>query len=291
MRLKIAAAQYPIDFLDDWEQFERKLSGWVAEAAAEGAELLVFPEYGAMELASLFAPEVYGDLGRQLEALQELLEDYRALYQRLAARHELYILAGSFPARVGEEYRNRAYFYGPESESFQEKLIMTRFERDQWGISPGHGMRVFETRFGRIGVTICYDSEFPLIARAQVEAGADLILAPSCTDTDAGYHRVRIGCQARALENQCYLVQSPTVGVADWSEAVDRNFGAAAIYGPVDSSLCADGVVAIGERDRPQWVYGEIDTEQARALREQGQVLNYLDWPRQQGWRLEPVPL
>ena len=80
---------------------------------------------------------------------------------------------------------------------------MTRFENEQWLISAGDEIRVFDTDFGKIAINICYDSEFPLIARQQVEAGADLILVPSCTDTQAGFHRVRLGCQARALENQC----------------------------------------------------------------------------------------
>ncbi len=291
MTTRIALAQYPIDFLGDWLHFERKLTEWVNEAVGEGAELLVFPEYGAMELASLFEPDVYGDLKRQIEAMQALLPDYRALYRRLAAEHSVYILAGSFPVRVGEEYRNRAYFYGPEGEGYQEKLIMTRFERERWGISPGDRMRVFETRFGRVGVTICYDSEFPLLARAQVEAGADLILAPSCTDSDAGYYRVRIGAQARALENQCYVAQSPTVGRAEWSEAVDINTGAAGVYGPVDSEAYSNGIVAMGKYDAAQWLYADLDLERVHHLREHGQVLNYHDWPRQSGWRLEPVPL
>ena len=120
-----------------------------------------------------------------------------------------------------------------------------------------------------------------MIARRQVEMGANLILVPSCTDTVAGYHRVRIGCQARALENQCYVVQSPTVGSAPWSEAVDVNVGAAAIYTPVDYGYPDDGILAIGELNRPQWVYAEIDLGSIARVRETGQVFNYRDWPAQ----------
>lgn len=283
-RFKLAAAQYPVDHLDDWASYRNKLEMWVAQAADAGARLLVFPEYTSMELASLFGIEVSSSLPEQLRALQPLLPEYRALHAELARRHGVYLLAGSFPVLDDDRvYRNRAYFYGPDGgEEFQDKLIMTRFEREQWGISAGSRLKVFDTALGKLGVCICYDSEFPLLARAQVEAGADLILVPSCTDTDAGYHRVRLSAQARALENQCFAVQSPLVGQAPWSAAVDVNLGAAGVFTPVDYGFPGDGVLAQGERERVGWVYAEVDLALARELRSQGQVLNYRDWPRQE---------
>ena len=66
---KLAAAQYPIDWLEGWQAYVEKLTGWVEEAAGQGAGLLVFPEYGAMELASLFPHPTPGDLVGQLEAV------------------------------------------------------------------------------------------------------------------------------------------------------------------------------------------------------------------------------
>lgn len=145
----------------------------------------------------------------------------------------------------------------------------------------GQGIKVFETRFGRIAINVCYDVEFPLIARAQAKAGADLILTPSCTDTLAGYHRVRIGCQARALENQCYVAQAPTVGEAPWSEAVDVNVGAAGIYAPPDRGMPDNGVLTVGELNRPQWVFADLDFEALRRVRDSGQVFNARDWDNQ----------
>ncbi|MEZ4618125.1 MAG: nitrilase-related carbon-nitrogen hydrolase [Caldilineaceae bacterium] len=170
-------------------------------------------------MASLFSPQIYGDLQRQLVALQTVLADFRHLHRRLAREHNVYIVSASFPVRLEDgTYRNRAYFCAPDgSLDYQDKLMMTRWEREQWGICPGHEVKVFRTRHGIVGINICYDSEFPLIARRQVEMGAQLILAPSCTDTLAGYHRVRIGCQARALENQCYVVMASLIGEAKWS--------------------------------------------------------------------------
>jgi len=111
--------------------------------------------------------------------------------------------------------------------------------------------------------------------------GANLILVPSCTDTLAGYHRVKIGCQARALENQCYVVQSCLVGHAPWSEAVDVNIGAAGIYTPVDRGFPDNGVLVAGELNAVQWVVGEVSLSACAVVRDQGQVFNYRDWPLQ----------
>lgn len=282
-RLRIASAQYDIGFLRDWESFRAKIRQWVEEAAAEKAELLVFPEYFSMELASLFPEEVYRSLSLQLEAMQSLIDDFLTLFGEMARTHGLYIAAGTVPVRIADgSFRNRCFLFDPDGRvRNQDKLIMTRFENEQWLIGPGSDIEVFDTEFGRIGINICYDSEFPMIARRQVELGADLILVPSCTDTLAGYHRVRIGCQARALENQCYVVQSPTVGTAPWSEAVDINRGAAAVYTPVDYGFPDDGILAIGKLDRSQWLYADLDLGSIARIRETGQVFNYRDWPLQ----------
>lgn len=277
---RLAAAQYDIGFLKNWDEYAAKIGCWVEEAVNERAKLLLFPEYFSMELASLFPEEVYRSLSRQLRELQALLPDFLALFRELAERHGVYLVAGSFPVRQPDgHYRNRAFLFRPDgSHEYQDKLQMTRFENEQWLITAGDEIKTFDTEFGRIGIDICYDSEFPMIARKQVEAGADLILVPSCTDTTAGYWRVRIGCQARALENQCYVVQSPTVGTAPWSEAVDVNIGAAGVYTPVDYGYPDNGVLAIGELNRPQWVYADIDLGSIARIRETGQVFNYRDW-------------
>jgi predicted amidohydrolase len=280
---RLAAAQYDIGFLKDWAEYESKVCRWVDEAVGYGAKFLLFPEYFSMELASLFPEPVYRSLTLQLESLQSIYPDFLRLYAGLAERKGVYIVAGSYPVHQEDGgYHNRSWLFRPDgSADFQDKLQMTRFENEQWLIAAGDEIKLLDTEFGKVGVNICYDSEFPVIARKQVEAGADLILVPSCTDTVAGYHRVRIGCQARALENQCYVVQSPTVGLAPWSEAVDVNVGAAAVYTPADYGYPDNGVLAIGEMNRAQWVFADIDLSAIAKVRETGQVFNYRDWPGQ----------
>lgn len=283
MKVRIATAQYNISFHKKWPDYEEKITAWVKQAAAQGGKILLFPEYSSMELTSLFSKDIYQHLNKQLQAMQPLFDDYVQLFQRLAEAYNCYILAGTFPVLgISGKYQNHAYFFMPDRTfDFQAKLLMTRFENEQWHIHSGDQIKVFDTDFGKIGVNVCYDSEFPLFARKQVEAGANLILVPSCTDTLAGYYRVRIGCQARALENQCYVVQSPTVGEAMWNVAVDCNIGAAAIFSPVDKGYPDDGILSLGELNKPQWVYADIDLKNIAEVRNNGQVFNYSDWPKQ----------
>jgi predicted amidohydrolase len=282
--LKVASAQYPIDqpaTLDAWRD---KIARWVADGAATGAEVLVFPEYAAIEQAAALGEKVYGNLDATLQAVADLEADRVSLHQELAAKHRVHILVGSGPARKGEgRYVNAAQLVTPKgSVGVQEKLIMTPFETD-WGISAGKQARVFDTVLGLIGINICYDSEFPLLARAMAEAGAELLLVPSCTERVSGYHRVRTGSRARALENQIAAVVSPTVGDALWSPAVDRNTGAAGIYVPSEQTVSDTGILAQGELNAAQWVAADVDLARLRHLRTSGEMRNYIDWPNQAG--------
>lgn len=280
---KVAAAQYPIERLADWSSYAAKLTLWLEQAAVGGAALAVFPEYGAMELASL-EPETMGDLAGSLASVSGLLPRVDALHADLAARFGLHVLAASAPCEVDGRYVNRSRLFTPSGKiGVQDKLVMTRFEREQWHVSASAPLRVFRTGLGMIGINICYDSEFPLLARAQVEAGMEALLVPSCTDSEHGYWRVRLGAQARALEGQCFAVHAPTVGSADWSPAVDVNRGAAAVYGPPDRGLPASGVIALGEMDAPQWVFAGIDRDRIADLRADGGVLNARHWAEQPG--------
>jgi len=107
--VKAAVAQYDIGFFSQWSEFENKLASWVGQAAEQGAGLLVFPEYGSMELASLFGEPVYKDLARQLHAMQEIYGDYEALYAQLARQFDVMILASSFPVQQQDgSFRNSA---------------------------------------------------------------------------------------------------------------------------------------------------------------------------------------
>jgi len=277
--MRVALWQYPIEELASWDAWQAKLARGIADAAGQGARLVVVPEYASMELVALMGADVRASLPAQLAAMQPLLPRYIDAYGELARVHRVAIVAGSFPEHVAASvYRNRARVFGPAGAiGVVEKRQMTRFERT-WGVSGGDAQAVFELDGERFAVAVCYDAEFPLIVRALAVAGAELVCVPSCTDALAGYHRVRVAAAARALENQCVVVQAPTVGTAPWSIAVDENRGAAGAFGPPDHGFPHDGVLALGELDRAQLVVVDVDLAAVAQVREGGQVLGHAHW-------------
>lgn len=285
--IRLAACQYAIELLDSWSAYAAHLTALCEEAAAEGSQLLLLPEYAGLVLSGQLPPAERGDLQGSIAGIQPLIPAWRDLCEGLARRLQLYLQPGSLPVLEDDgRYRNRAWLFGPEGcLGYQDKLMMTRFEREEWHIAGGReGLRIFDTTLGRLGILICYDSEFPLLARHLAEAGADLILVPSCTDTVAGFHRVRVGAQARALENQLAVLQSPTVGLAPWSPALDENVGRAGLFVPPDRGMPADGVIAQSSDLCPelsQWLYADLDLDEVRRVRTNGQVFIRREWPEQ----------
>ncbi len=285
--LRLALLQQPIARPADFAAWVALLDARVAEAAAAGAELLVMPEYGCVELAGCGAADAGGvpDVARELDLVCDAAGALLDAMRDCARRHGVWLLPGTLPVRdAGPDgrarTRNRAPLIAPDGRvAFQDKSVMTRFESEVWDIRPGEPPRVFDTPWGRIGICICYDIEFPPLARAQVEAGAWLILAPSCTDTMAGFNRVRLSARARALENQCFVAIAPTVGAAPWLGTLDANRGYAAVFGPVDRGFAEDGVIARGALDAPGWVYATLDPARLEAVRADGGVRNHRDWP------------
>lgn len=282
--LKVASAQYPIGQPKSLAEWEDKIALWVKTGAGTGADLLVFPEYAAIEQAACFGPEVYSDLKVTLAKIAELTAARVALHAELAKAHKVHILVGSGPDRKADgRYVNAAQLVTPSGKvGVQEKLVMTPFERD-WGISAGGPVRLFDTAIGAFGIAICYDSEFPLLVNAMAQAGADVVLVPSCTERISGYHRVRTGSMARALENTIATVQSPTVGDAPWSPAVDFNAGAAGVYVPSEHGVSDTGVLAEGRLNAAEWVAATIDLSRLRRVRETGEMRNAHDWALQPG--------
>lgn len=279
--LRLALMQYPVERPDRVATWGAKLDRWLAEARDQGADLAVLPEYACVELGSALAGRAPAEEAEELAAMVEAAPAILARMREAAMAAGLWLLPGTLAQRDADgAVRNRAPLIAPDGRmAFQDKHAMTRFEAERWGVTAGAPPRVFDTPWGRIGISICYDSEFPDHVRAQVEAGAWLILAPSCTDTLHGFNRVRVSAAARALENQCFVAVSPTVGEAPWSAALDRNRGRAAVLGPIDRGFPEDGVIAEGVLDRPQWLLADLDPARIATVRREGAVLNHRDWP------------
>ena len=273
--LRLGALAYPVTAPGTFRAFADKFEGLVAEGARGGGELLLMPEYASMELAA-----AGGDVAAELADICAQREALLELFRETARHHGVWLLPGTLPWAGGGRVRNRAPLISPDGRlRFQDKHVMTRFEAEQWGVQGGLPPRVFETPWGLIGIAICYDVEFPNLVRAQVQAGARLILAPSCTDTLHGFNRVGLSARARALENQCFVAVAPTVGMAPSLATLDENHGFAAVFGPVDRGFAADGVLERGEMDVPGWVFADLDFKRLEAVREDGAVRNFRDYP------------
>ena len=277
--MKVAVAKYPIQAPADFAAFAERQAAVLGAAAAQGARVAVLPEYLSLELAATFDAGTRADLHASLAAIQRYREDWLALYARLAASLDMYIVAGTFLLAQGNgRYRNRCDVFAPQgAHLWQDKLQLTGFEKGLGVIEGGDALKVFDLDGVRTGVAVCYDSEFPLPVRAQAEAGARLLLVPSCTDTDAGATRVRVGCLARALENRLFVAQSVTAGEAPWSPALDINTGEAAVFAPMDRGFSADGVVAQTADDQV-WAIAELDLDALDRSRADAQVANDRDW-------------
>jgi predicted amidohydrolase len=280
MPLTLAALAWPVEPTTSVAAYAAKLGHWVAAAKAGGADLVLMPEYACVELGAALAGRNAPDAGTELRAIVEASDAILAAMRGAAMQHRIWLQPGTLPMRVGNMIVNRAPLIAPDGRvAMQDKCRMTRFETEHWGVSSGAPPRVFETPWGVIGMAVCYDAEFPDLVRAQVEAGAWLILVPTCTDTGHGFNRVRIGAQARAMENQCFVAVAPTLGGFEGSVALDENHGAAGIYGPVDRSFSADGVVAELAYDTPGLLFATLDPARLEAVRADGAVRNHRDWP------------
>lgn len=275
-RLRVASLQYFIRPIETLEAFRGQVAGLVDTAADYGARLVVFPEYFTLQLLTL--GDVKRHLRDQIHALAAQEPTLLDLMSGLARRHGLYIVAGTIP-HVDDTgvARNVCHVVGPDGRhASQAKLHMTRFERE-WAIAPGAGLKVFETSFGRMAVAICYDVEFPELARAAARCGAHILCVPSCTDDRQGFLRVRYCAQARAIENQMYVVQSSTVGSLPMVPAVSLNYGQAAIFTPSDFAFARDGILAEGIPNQETMVVAELNLETIIEGHESGTVQPLLD--------------
>ncbi|MCF0050992.1 carbon-nitrogen hydrolase family protein [Dyadobacter sp. LJ53] len=278
----VASAQYPITHHADFAAWQEHMEHWVSDAANKGAELLLFPEYGAMELVSILSPEIQCDILLQVAAMDSFKESFCDVFVKLASKYNVIIVAPSLPVVADGKHLNRVFVFSPKGlAGYQDKFFMTRFENEDWGIkSAPKVLTIFEASWGKFGIQICYDVEFGIGSQLLCHAGASLILAPSCTETIRGATRVHVGARARALENQAYVTVSQTVGNAEWSPAVDINYGYAAFYSTPDRDLPEEGIIAFKPPQQEGWLVQELDFSHIEEVRRDGHVFNFNDQRR-----------
>jgi predicted amidohydrolase len=277
-RLRVASLQYWIRPVRDFDQFRDQVVGLLDTAADYKAGLVVFPEYFTVQLLTL--GDVRRPIGAQIRDLARQVPRYVELMGSLARKHGVYLVAGTIPVLADgtDTIHNHCFVFSPKGDhGVQGKLHMTRFETEEWLISPTNTLRVFDTAFGRMAVAVCYDVEFPEIVRAAAREEANILVVPTCTDDRQGYYRVRYCAHARAIENQMYVIQACTVGSLPMVPAVSLNYGQAAVLTPSDFSFSRDGILAEGEPNQEMMVIGELDLRTIVEARSSGTVLPLQD--------------
>lgn len=275
-RLRVASLQYYIRPIQTWDEFRDQVVGLVETAADYNSRLVVFPEYFTLQLLTL--GDVRRPLPEQIRRLASQEGAFLDLISSLAVKHDMYIVGGTIPhVEESGAVTNVCHVVGPSGrQGRQPKLHLTRFERE-WEMAPGGGLNVFDTAFGKMAVAICYDVEFPEYVRAAARCGAHILAVPSCTDERQGYLRVRYCSHARAIENQMYVIQAPTVGSLPMVPAVSLNYGQAGIFTPSDFAFARDGILAEGIPNQEMMVVAELNLSTIVEGREEGTVVPLLD--------------
>lgn len=276
-KVRVCAGQYLMRKLEDWHQFEMQVEFFADAADEYHCHFLLLPEMFTAQLFSLLPQEM-----ESMQAVRELAgmtEQYQELCLKMAAKHGLYLIGGSHPVLLDNgELRNRAHLFTPSGAVYtQDKLHITPVERTYYGMRPGDTLNVFDTPFGRIGILICYDCEFPELTRMLVQHGIEILFVPFAVYERKGYHRVRYCCQARAVENVIYVALAGSVGNLPQVRSFLINYAQSAICTPCDFAFPKDGILAEAEPNTETVVIGELDLNDLAVQRDIGSVLPLQD--------------
>lgn len=276
-RIRVAALQYNVRPVEGFEEFSDQVEALVRTAADYECDLVVFPEYFTVQLLHL--ADIRRPIDLQVRDLARQAPRVRELMGGLARDSGLYVVAGTVPVTAGDDVvTNECFVFNPRGEdAVQGKIHLTRWEREEWRISPHTRLHVFDTDVGCFAVTICYDVEFPELARAAARAGAHFLVVPSCTDDRQGFLRVRYCAHARAVENQMYVIHAATVGSLPQVPAVSLNYGQASILTPSDFPFTNDGILREGTANHEMMIVADLDLTVIEETRQGGSVLPLLD--------------
>lgn len=274
MKSRIAAVQYKLRFIEDWAGFEAQVNFVLNAAADYEPHFVLLPEIFTTQILSFMDNDNIASAVRELSGYTER---YTELLRSHAMKHGYFLIGGSHPnLREGKLY-NTAYLFTPAGEIHtQDKIHRTRWEKEKWNTDHGDSLRVFETPFGKIAILICYDIEFPELARRVAEEGAEIIFVPSCTDDRQGFLRVRYCCHARAIENQVYVAMTSTVGNLPVA-GLRLHYGQASIITPSDFPFARDGIAAEGRINEEQIVVADVDLALLDENRLKGTTIPLLD--------------
>lgn len=227
---------------DGRDGFVAMVAGRLDEARRQGAGLLLMPEY-VCEAWLARAPAGLPETA-EIAWMAEEAEAVLPLLRKLATESGVALLAGTFPAREGEGWRNRAMLFLPDGRTeVQDKLVLTPDEKDPlaWSLEPGAEIRIVEWAGLRLAVVICLDVEQPALAALLQPLDLDLLLVPSDTGLLSGCSRVFACARARAVELFCAVATVGGVGTIPLPGG-RTNVSGAAVYLPCEEVFGFSGV-------------------------------------------------
>lgn len=276
-RVRVATVSYLQKNLDSWHAFAEKVEEWTRLAADYACDFVCFPEFMSLQLLNLEDPFIKGS--QAVDRLSVHTMALEALFKHLAQSYRINIIGGSHLQReLDGACFNVSHVFTRQGQHFQQgKIHPTPSERKAWDVQGSSELQAIPTDCGPIGVLVCYDSEFPELSRRLVDQGARLIFVPFCTDDRQGYLRVRYCSQARAVENQCYMVLSGNVGHLPQVHNMDIQYAQSCILTPCDFGFARDGVAAEAEPNAEGLVMADLRLDDLEHARKAGTVRNLAD--------------
>lgn len=275
---RVAAVQYQQRAVTSFEDFAKQVEYFVDVVADYKADFVLFPELFTLQLLSI--ENRNAPAAEAVAALTRYTDRIKTMLAELAVSYNINIIGGSHPTRDpvdGHVYNISYVCLRDGAVHEQRKVHPTPNERYWWNITGGSSSNVIETDFGPIGVMICYDAEFPELARHLVDQGAQILFVPFCTDERQSYQRVRFCAQARAIENQCYVVMAGNVGNLPSVENMDIQYAQSCVLTPCDFAFARDGIAADTTPNVEMVAIADVQLDSLAAARQHGTVQNLKD--------------
>lgn len=273
--VRVCAIQYQMRMIKSFEEFAQNCEYFIDVASDYRCDIVLFPEMLTMQLLT-FLPN--NSPGSAIRSLNGFTTKYVSLFTELAIKYNINIIGGTHFAIENDNLYNISYLFRRDgSFEKQYKLHITPHEKKWWGVKPGNKVEVFDTDCGKIAILICYDVEFPELARIAVNKGAQVIFVPFNTDERRGYLRVRYCSQARAIENQVYMVLAGCVGNLPAVENMDIHFAQSAVFTPSDVEFHREGIATEAPSNSETLIFQDLDFDLLNRNREYGSVQTLKD--------------
>ncbi|MCA9773323.1 MAG: bifunctional GNAT family N-acetyltransferase/carbon-nitrogen hydrolase family protein [Myxococcales bacterium] len=273
--VRVGAVQWQMRPVRDVDDLLQQVEFFIDTVGGYNADFCLLPEFFNAPLMAQFNQENPAQAIRELAGFTERLRDEMV---KFAMAYNVNVIAGSMPEYEDNVLRNVSYLCRRDGTwDRQYKLHITPDERSCWGLQGGESLRIFETDVGKVGILICYDIEFPELARVLAGQGMSVLFVPYWTDTKNAYLRVRRCAQARAVENECYVVMTGSVGNLPRVENMDIQYSQSGIFTPSDYAFPQDAIAAEATPNTEMTLVADLDLEKLKEMRMQGSVRNFQD--------------